>query len=244
MIGREDIHPLAVNFKKLRKYNFQRAGIDEILFFEWLIVKQKSFGDQNEFFYQTNRVIKEIGIKRSRLETIKSKFLDYGLIIENKGPLNTTHYLVTIDFIGNYVQDHILPEYQEVYLGQVRTINFKGRGNLSEIDVEETLILINDLNSIYNDERRMFNKINGEAQSLDIKLDYNDKTIYQCNLLRERYDEQTIFRVFEIFVEFLLEEKDSTTHLLNNFSSYDNHLNGFPVFSRYNRIYSQSVTPF
>lgn len=240
---RIDEHPLAINFKKLQRYDMKKASIDEITFFEWLILKQKIFGDENPFFYQNRRAMEEVGIKRSRLESIKSKFVDYGLIVEPKGILNTTHYHVQYEFISNYVDDHVLLQHREEYLNQITTINFRGIDQLSEDEYDKTTTLIDQLNELYNQRRHAYNRLNGEVLVLNVKMDYDNKTIYQLNKMRLKYNEDTIFTTFSSFIDALLDERDHTTHILNNFSSYDNHLDKFPVLSYYNRLYNES-NPF
>ncbi|MBO0323676.1 hypothetical protein J0X14_15305 [Muricauda sp. CAU 1633] len=240
-----DKHPLAVNFKKLLKYNLNVFSIDEVLFFEWLIVKQKCFGD-DFFYYQTKRIIDEIGIKRSRLETIRAKFLDYGLMIERRGALNMTHYYVNYDFISNLAGDMIRRIYLEEFLSEVRTLNFKDSKSISEEEREMTLALITRMDSVYNECRHVYNSLNhGSDLTLNANLDYNNKSLYQMNLLRLRYNVDTILETFGFYIDNLLDEKDYTPHALNNFSSYDSQLDGFPVFSHYcNKIFNDRSQMF
>lgn len=238
-------HPLATNFKKLLQYDFKVTKLDEAIFFEWLIVKQKSFGEGNPFFYQNRRVMEELGIKRNRLNSIKSKFLDYGLIIHCTGVLNTTHYLVDHDFIEQFVRGHVKYDYQGDTLRNIRHLNFKGENNLSTSEREQMLLFIQDLNEVCK-TRRAFHFDYGHIKDdlSDFELPYNGKSIYQLHLLCKRYNKEVVLQTFHSFVDAMLLEEDHTPHLLNNFSSYDTQRDGFPVFDHYNRLVKDDDLPF
>ncbi|MCL6275423.1 hypothetical protein M3P19_15520 [Muricauda sp. 2012CJ35-5] len=233
----EYTHPLAVNFSKFKVYDFSFVNLEEVIFFEWLIVKQKCFGEGNYFFYQNKRIIEELGIKRTRLETIKGKFLDYGLQIEQKGSLNITHYQVSYDFIENIVSDFVKEEYRFAYIQNIRTLSFKSEKLTTTEEKEHTLELIRELSFIYNERREVFNELNlNKVRILNIELDFTGSTIYNLSRLMKRYSLDTIYVTFTLFVDYLLEDKDQTTHILNNFSSYDSQQDKFPVFGFYNQL--------
>lgn len=238
-------HPLSINFKTMLQYDFEFTKIDEMVFFEWLIVKQKSFGEGNPFFYQNRRVIEELGIKRNRLNTIKSKFLDYGLGIDCKGILNTTHYLVEYDFIEQFIHEHVKYEEQSRMLKNIRHLSFKGENNLSKSERDRVTHFIQDLNEVCRTRRAFhYNYGNIEHDLSEFELPYNGKTIYQIHLLYKRYSKEVIIPTFQSFVDAMLLEEDYTTHLLNNFSSYDKQRDGFPVFDYYNRLIKEDDLPF
>ena len=188
------------------------------------------------FFYQTNRIISEIGLKRTRLETIKAKFVDYGLIVERKGPLNKNHYLVTKEFMINYISDYVKKPYQEKFLEGILNLDFKSNEVITNDEKYHTFKLLEDLNNIYN--AKTFSHISdaNEVYEAKLELDYNKKTIYQLNLMRKKYELQTISRTFECFIDALLNGNDSTSNILNNFTSYDEYQEDFPVFIHYNNL--------
>ena len=125
-------HPLCVNFKTLAQYDMNKINIDEIVFFEWLNVKRLSFGE-DEFFYQNKRVIDELGIKRYRLDGIKKKLQQLGLVIEQKGNNNTSHYLVTPEFIETCVNEYVHTEYRRNTLEQLLNLDFKNDIKVSKV---------------------------------------------------------------------------------------------------------------
>jgi hypothetical protein len=238
-------HPLAINFIKLSQYDFSVTKLDEAIFFEWLIVKQKSFGDGNLFFYQNKRAIKELGIKRIRLNSIKLKFMNYGLIVKCEGTHNATHYLVEYDFIEQFIINHVKHEVQQKMLKNIRHLNFKGENNITKSEKEQVIQFIQGLNGICK-ERKTFHINYGHIKDdlSEVELPYNGKTMYQLHLLCKRYSKEVIIQTFQAYVDAMLLEKDYTTHYLNNFSSYDAHKDGFSVFDRYNRLVNDDDLPF
>ena len=238
-------HPLATNFKKLLQYDFGVTKLDEVIFFEWLIVKQKSFGDGNPFFYQNRRVIEELGIKRNRLKSIKSKFLDYGLNIHCTGLLNTTHYLVEYDFIEQFIKNHVKHEEQYEMIKNIRFLNFKGENNITKYEREQVIQFIQILNKICK-SRKTFHRDFGNIKDdlSEVELPYNGKSIYQLHLLCKRYSKEVIVQTFGYFIDAMLLKEDDTPHYLNNFSSYDAQKDGFPVFDHYDRLANNDDLPF
>lgn len=238
-------HPLATNFKKLLQYDFGVTKLDEAIFFEWLIVKQKSFGDGNPFFYQNRRIIEELGIKRNRLNSIKLKFLDYGLSIHCTGLLNTTHYLVEYEFIEKFIDNHVKYEEQFEMMKNIRVLNFKGENNMTKTERNQVIEFIQVLNDICK-SRKTFHRGFGNIKddSTEVELPYNGKSIYQLHLLCKRYSHGIIKQTFQHFIDAMLLKEDYTTHYLNNFSSYDAQKDGFPVFDHYDRLANNDDLPF
>lgn len=62
--------PLCVNIQRLKDY---LLAPDEVMFFDWLIIKQRYF-KYKPFFYQAERILKETRIKRRSLERIVKRF--------------------------------------------------------------------------------------------------------------------------------------------------------------------------
>lgn len=68
--------PLSVNILRLHFYLLQP---DEVVLFDWFIVKQISF-KYSEFYYSQARIEKETRIKRSRQNAIISHFKELGFL--------------------------------------------------------------------------------------------------------------------------------------------------------------------
>lgn len=236
-------YPLSINFKTYQQYDLTITKLDEIVFFEWLIVKRLSFGS-DEFFYQNDRVIKEIGIKRHRLDKIKKKFTFYGLDIQLKGFTNTTNYIITDEFVLNFVNTHLIKEYRVNTLKQLINLDFKNEIIVSKAEKKRILDLITYLENIYNKRREMkFNKTEGKQKLDHTSLSHNKKTYQQIKLLIKKYPlKNTIGNSFICHVDKLINNEDSVTHILNNFSSYNRANDSFPIFeSRLNEFNNNYV---
>ncbi|MCC8188758.1 MAG: hypothetical protein LIP08_15010 [Bacteroides sp.] len=69
-------HPLSININRLRYY---LLAPDEAILFDWLVVKQISF-KYVDFHYSQLRIERETRIKRSRLESILTRFARDGFL--------------------------------------------------------------------------------------------------------------------------------------------------------------------
>lgn len=226
----------------LNIYLLENISIDEVIFFEWLILKKASFGSE-KFFYQQNRLMNDLGVKRSRLETIKSKFIDeYGLIIEKGGFNNVTHFIVNEFFIRAYVKENIKNSIQKDHLKILLSFKISANKSNQSIDPEYIENLIYDLTQIYNEARERQNFKNPEEQLNATELPFNKKTKNQLTELARNYETNTIKNAFLAYSEAIVNKIDYSNHLLNNFSSYDHGTESFGVFNRYlekfNRDYS------
>lgn len=92
---KEDKHPLAINALKLQRYNFSFFDCEEVVLFEYLVVKGMSFKTRLDFFHSTATITKETGIKKHSIETILSKFIRLGIIdIVVKGMPRVKHFII------------------------------------------------------------------------------------------------------------------------------------------------------
>ena len=94
---------MAVNIRKLQRYNFSFFTLEEVVFFEYLVVKAPLFKFR-EFYHSTATIAKEIGIKRSKLESIITKFGKMGLLqVEVKGFPKVKHFSVNFEKISFFL---------------------------------------------------------------------------------------------------------------------------------------------
>jgi len=106
-------NPFSINFEILNQYNFEKLSFDEVLFFEWLVTKRKSFRKES-FSYIQKDITNETGIKRKRLESIKSDFVqNYELVVEQGGRNNVTSFTVSNNFIKLFIKDNVKLEYKK-----------------------------------------------------------------------------------------------------------------------------------
>lgn len=237
------IYPLSINFNTFKQYDLSISCIDEIVFFEWLVVKRLSFGS-DEFFYQNHRVISELGIKRHRLEKIKKQFISYGLEIELKGFTNTSNYMITEKFIRKFVKIHLEKPYQKGTLKQLLNLDFKNEVKVTATDKRRIKEFIVKLEKLYNHRRkRKVEYTQGKELLEDSGLSHNNKTYQQFKLLMGKYPNRDVIEgSFVCYVDKLIKGEDRTLHILNNFSSYNRANDSFPIFesrlNEYNNNYS------
>ncbi len=226
-------HPLSINFKVLEQYDFSKTVCDEVIFFEWLILKRTSFGN-NLFYYQQEKLMNELGIKRRRLETLKSNFIDkYGLIIEKGGFNNITHFTVPNKLIKKFVKENIKKEYQKDLESRLLKFQFSNKENLKPHQLGMVEATIYSLNTIFRQRRGIENQKNKNRELPESALSVNGKTRKQLGELLDNYDMSIIENSFIAFCDAMITKKDHTYHYLNNFTSYDKEEEKFGVFERY-----------
>lgn len=87
MIDYEPKMPLCTNIMRLQAYLFSP---DEVILFDWFIVKQVAFKYQ-EFHYSQARIEKETRIKRTRQDSIISYFEEMGFLSSKVKENKITH---------------------------------------------------------------------------------------------------------------------------------------------------------
>ncbi len=96
---RKDKNPMAVNIQKLQRYNFNFFSLEEVVFYEYLVIKGRAFLFK-PFYHSSATIAAETGIKRNKLETIIKKFQELQLIkVELKGYPKVKHFLVNYSII-------------------------------------------------------------------------------------------------------------------------------------------------
>lgn len=91
---KNDKHPLALNIMKFQRYNFNYLNCEEVILFEYLVVKGNAF-KQNPFYHSSETIFKETGIKKHSLNSIIKRFTALKYIsIEVKGMPKVKHFTV------------------------------------------------------------------------------------------------------------------------------------------------------
>lgn len=92
--SKKDKHPLAINIKKLQRYNYSYFGCEEVVFFEYMVVKGNAF-KHKPFYHSSETIFNETGIKKHSLNSIIKRFEALGYIsIEVKGMPKVKHFTV------------------------------------------------------------------------------------------------------------------------------------------------------
>lgn len=108
-LKKKDKHPLAINILKLNRYNYDFFNCEEVIFFEYMVVKGMAFKKQKEFYHSSETIRQETGIKKHSLKSIIRRFTDLGIIsTEIKGmprvKFFTVHYPKIVDLIPKIYQ--------------------------------------------------------------------------------------------------------------------------------------------
>ena len=108
-LKKKDKHPLAINILKLNRYNYDFFNCEEVVFFEYMVVKGMAFKKQKEFYHSSETIRQETGIKKHSLKSIIRRFTDLGIIsTEIKGmprvKFFTVHYPKIVDLIPKIYQ--------------------------------------------------------------------------------------------------------------------------------------------
>ena len=231
-------HPFSTNFNTLLQYDYSKCSSNETLFFEWLCIKRQNFGS-NTFYHKNEIVYTEIGIKRKRLETIKTRFKNYGLIIVNEQQTNITNYTVNDEFIEMFIDKHVKLERQEILKKQILNYSFKKNHSLTTSEIKKVKQLIILLTNIYNDRRKFLTNEKPFYYS-ETELAVNNKTNWQLNQLLKNYTKETIILSFIAFSDAIINKDFETKNELNSFSSYNKTENKFPIFEMHLNIYNTS----
>lgn len=232
-------HPLAINILKLQEYDFTKTKLDEIVFFEWLVIKRISFGTDT-FFYQQRRVTEEIGIKRTRLETLRKLFINLGLVVEYGNVFNTATYTVSLVFIANFIKYGVKKEFQETRSLNIDKLHFNTKKPLSIKDRKKIKNLLDELNKVYNSRREIYNDNNTEQEYTYTGLPINEKSYKQLNELSKFYSDEIIRNSFVSYCDEVITYKDRVVkaNMTNHFSSYDFISERFEVFERHLHNYN------
>lgn len=92
-------HPFAVNFRKLQNYNLSLFSLDEVVFYEYLMILGQSFG-YRDFYHSTAKISADLGLKRTRIEAIIKKLEYYGIIsVEVRGFPKVKYFTINAEFI-------------------------------------------------------------------------------------------------------------------------------------------------
>jgi len=232
-------HPLAINILKIQEYDFSKTKLEEIVFFEWLVIKRISFGTDT-FFYQQRRVTEEIGIKRTKLETLRKDFVKLGLVVEYGNVFNTATYTVSLIFVNNFIKYGVKKEYQKPKSLNIDKLHFNTKTPLAPKDRKRIKSFIDDLNEIYNSRREIYNTKNNDQEYTYTGLPVNEKSYQQLNELCKVYENEVIRNSFISYCDEVITYKDRVVkaNMTNHFSSYDFITERFEVFERHLHYYN------
>lgn len=175
----KDLHPLAINILKLQRYNYEFFNCEEVVFFEYIVVKGMAFKKKVEFFHSSETIRKETGIKKSSLNSIINKFIKLGIIsTEVKGMPRVKHFKVHFP--------KIIELFHEIYqLNENGTLPAELSKQLSEFFIP-LVDNYQEKNNIKNNNEEIIkekNVIDSEDRiNITIFNDYIAKLSYELNI--------------------------------------------------------------
>ncbi|SCY19250.1 hypothetical protein SAMN05192588_1598 [Nonlabens sp. Hel1_33_55] len=224
--NKKDNHPLAINILKLNRYNYDFFNCEEVVFFEYMMVKGMAFKKRKEFFHSAETIRNETGIKRSSLNTIVKKFIGLGMIsTEVKGMPRITYFKVHYPQIVE-----LLPKiYQLSENGQ---LPYDLNKQLSEFLLPLVDNYIEKNNNKNNTEETIKEKEDSESESDNLLLSFNDflsqfRYNHKIAPATLRFDDLDLFRALKIYdlqtiieyVEIFFKKK--ATPKLSKFFEFD-----------------------
>ncbi|MGV3529140.1 MAG: hypothetical protein ACO1OO_09610 [Flavisolibacter sp.] len=201
----KDKNPTCVNIIKLQRYNFKFFSLEEVVFFEYLVVKAKAFGF-GQFYHSTETISSQTGIKRTKLDTIIGKFNKLGILhVEVKGFPKVKHF--TVDF--EQIQALLSQIYQSAENGKLPADMLKLLSGFYNPLVESyqkknKLIRIDKENNkkekpVGDTDWDAFGVIFNEF-ILDLKIELNLREV-QC-----KYDEQHLYNLYSNYEQEVILE--------------------------------------
>ncbi len=245
--------PLCTNIIRLQSY---RLSPDEVVLFDWLIVKQVAFKYQ-DFHYSQARIEEETRVKRTRQNVIFTLFKEMGFLYsqvrenrETRGRVN--FFRVDFDVLSDKdvlceiinAQAPIFKDFIEYmkYLSteQRKSVREQKNKPVSGISSDRIYKLLNDM---YEKRRIMYNKGDltgkkpewGKSAS---QLQRNKHIERRLDRLSQLYDDNTICNAFTAYTDSVLKEEKKPENFMNYFLSYDGTSDSFSVFEYYLNFFS------
>lgn len=225
-LKKKDKHPLAINVLKLKRYNYDFLNCEEVVFFEYIVVKGMAFKNK-EFFHSSETIRKETGIKKHSLKSIISRFESLGIIsTEIKGMPRIKYFIVHYPKIVD-----LIPKiYQLSNNGQ---LSFDFSKHLSDFFIP----LVDDYlqkNNIKNNKEEINKKEKNDNESegestLSFFNDYLSSLKYQKNISKTalKFNDIDLFRALKKYeIDFLCEYlkkyfEEEHRPSLNKFFTFD-----------------------
>lgn len=202
---KEDKNPTCVNILKLQRYNFKFFSLEEVVFFEYLVVKAKAFGF-GQFYHSTETISGETGIKRTKLDSIIGKFGQLGILqVEVKGFPKVKHFKVDFERIHALLaQIYQSAENGKLSADMLKLLtdfynplveSYQKKNNIERINKENIKKENQDGDTDWNAFGSLFNEF-----LLDLKIELNMREV-QC-----KYDEQHLYNLYSNYEQEVILE--------------------------------------
>lgn len=239
--------PMCVNIVRLQDYLLPP---DEVVLFDWLLVKQCYVFHHKSFYYSQRRVEKETRIGRRRFETIVQKFKEQGWLWSEVVPSGTRRsavrrYLVFYDAIARILPKLVrydtgtyalYKSYLAKMLQMSKAVGAKSTDRLPA-DVETEVIALKDrLQSTYESRVKLHNeaiasgRMRGNKRVVD-KLPFREGFQGYLRKLIEKYPVDTIRHAFLVYCDQVLREQLRPESFMGYFLHYNAVTDEFPIFN-------------
>lgn len=240
----DSVMPLCVNVMRLQSYLLKP---DEVVFFEWLIIKQSYFQEDDRtkegwFYYPFKRINKEIRISRSRFEAIVKLFKDMGFLetkVEGDYKVNgrATFYKVNFTNVLACLDKIINAESNEYYSSWKDYIKQLSKGKKPSKRCKEWKEKANEyfskLVSVYNRRIELYNEdTNGKRKKSKSGFAKSDSRLRKIFDMVNEQGETEVYNAFTAFSDAIINGNESARHPINLFTSKGED-DDYPVFSRY-----------
>lgn len=200
-----DKNPTCINILKLQRYNFKFFALEEVVFYEYLIVKAKAFGF-GQFYHSTETISGETGIKRTKLDTIIGKFSQLGILqVEVKGFPKVKHFKVDFERIHSLLsQIYQSAENGKLSADMLKLLidfynplveSYQKKNNTERINKENNKKEKKEGDTDWDAFGSLFNEF-----LLDLKIELNLREV-QC-----KYDEQHLFNLYSNYEQEVILE--------------------------------------
>lgn len=229
-------NPLSLNFNRFSSYLLE---LDEIVFFEWLVFKQISFGIGNPFYHSKQKIEEETKLARRRQEACvklfeRLGFLETELRYNKCAGANVKFYSVDFKALQNRailskIVDMNSPNFK-AFLEFFKDIKKGCRNEMKDI--------MSVLNELYNDRVEMYNEGKLTDEKPDrmknkTELPTNNAIIAALNKMLMRYSPTTLKQSFMAYSDSILKKEQNPKHIMANFISYDSSNDSYPVMEYY-----------
>ena len=251
--------PLCINVLRLL---FYRLAPDEVVLFDWLVVKQIAF-HYKPFHYSQMRVEEETRIHRTRQEVIIQLFTSLGFLTTQVEVNAVTHgrvryYSVNFnaladeDVLMEIIQSyttlfHDFQLYFKYHAEQQKISRDTSLPPAENINYEASNSVYETLNETYEDRRVFYNegKLTGkepERKKSAMQLQRNKPIERKMSKLAERYNNHSIGNAFIAYLDDVFQGKNVPDNLMYYFLSYDETTNAFGVVDHYLNNYTLNYT--
>jgi len=236
--------PLSVNIIRFQSY---LLNPDEVIFFDWLVVKSIHFG-YDEFYYSQDRIENEIRIKRTRQDKIISSFSELGIINiavkENRTTKGRVRYYF-VDFealCDKDVLSSIISPKSSLYANFVQYFKHhsseqkkvqKKKPQENTADKQKVDNIYNLLNRVYEQRRNRYNKDKNKGLKSPIQLQRSKPLEKKLLRLNEKYDMNSIENSFLAYVDAVFNKEEEPNNLIRYFLAYDFDSDEWGVFGKY-----------